>query len=93
MKKILSIVLSLIMLLCFAQPAFAYNISDDIGESFVLHGSLFLTKETKAGEIRYFGERISVTRKDGTELKADDYIRSYEGFVNKSKLTDKLEFD
>ena len=76
MKKILSIVLSLIMLLCFAQPAFAYNISDDIGESFVLHGSLFLTKETKAGEIRYFGERISVTRKDGTELKADDYIRT-----------------
>ena len=76
MKKILSIILSLVFLFCLVQPAFAYDMSDDLKENFILNSSLYLIKETKAGEIKHFGERVTITREDGTDLKADDYIRT-----------------
>lgn len=92
MKKVLSIILFLVFLFCLAQPAFAYDIDADLKESFIRSSSLYLTKETKAGEIKYFGDRIAITRKDGTALKADDYIRtgdrlSYFGILDNYIIT------
>ncbi len=76
MKKFLSVILSVVFTFCLSLPAFAYDINEDLNESFINSNSLYLTKETKAGEIKYFGDRIAITRKDGTPLKADDYIRT-----------------
>lgn len=76
MKKFLSIMLSAVLLITFALSANAYNINADQNESFILDGGLYLTKETKAGEIKYFGERFEILSSDGTYLTADDYIKT-----------------
>lgn len=76
MRKILTIILSAVFLLCLTQSAFAYDINSDLKESFILDNSLYLIKETKAGEIKYFGERITITTAEGEPLDADDYIKT-----------------
>ncbi len=77
MKKILSIILSAVLLLILVPTAFAYNIDGDLAEAFLYNGNqIFLTKETKAGEIKYFGDRITFTRDDNTSVKAEDSLKT-----------------
>lgn len=74
-KKIISIFSAIIICLTFSVTSFAYDFVDDVKSEFLFdYSGLYLTKETKAGELRYFGDRITITTEDGVPLDADDYI-------------------
>lgn len=81
MKKLIYVITAFIMLLCLTPSVSAYDIGDDINESFLFSDAAYLTKETKAGEIKYFGERIKIKDKNGNFLSADDYIKSGDEIV------------
>lgn len=77
MKRLSIIFLVCILLASATVTSFAYNVFDDVAKSFInTEVELYLTEETKAGEIEYFGERITLQDKDGNWLSADDYIPS-----------------
>lgn len=78
MKRFISTIISIVILICFSLPVGAYDYYYDVNRSFLISsdGSLYLTKETKAGEIKYFGERFEICSPDGTYLTADDYIKT-----------------
>ncbi len=77
MKKFLILSIVCVLLSSCIVTSSAYNVLDDISDSFINTDSrLFLTEETKAGEIVYFGERITLQDKDGNWLSADDYVPS-----------------
>lgn len=81
MKKITALFLTAILLICGINTASAYDIGDDVKESFLAYNVLYLTEETKAGEIRYFGERITFKDKDGNVLSAEDNLKSGDTLV------------
>lgn len=82
MKKLFSIILCTGFLLLSILPAGAYNIEADIQESFSPYAdTLFITEETKAGDIKYFGERITFYDSQGNELSADDYLKTGDSLV------------
>ena len=81
MKKLLSSFLTVLMLFSIVYPVFAYDFTSEIDEKFLYNGNLYLTKETKAGEISYFGDRVTICSADGTFLTADDYIKTGDELV------------
>lgn len=82
MKKLTAILLTVILFCSIAHSASAYQLSDDINECFLNYSDcVYLTKETKAGEIKYFGERFTIKDKNGNFLSADDYICSGDTIV------------
>ena len=77
MKKFLILLIISVLLLSCIVTSSAYNLFDDVAESFIATDTrLYLTEETKAGDIEYFGERITLKDKNGNWLSADDYVTS-----------------
>ncbi|MBR3869260.1 MAG: hypothetical protein IKM66_08075 [Clostridia bacterium] len=77
MKKSLSLILSFFIILSLCITSSAYYFFDDAKNDFICTDkALYLTAEKKAGEIDYFGERFTITDKDGNKLSAEDYISS-----------------
>lgn len=75
MKKTLSLILVILICLSVNVTSFAYDFFDDAKNDFICtNGELYLTAETKAGEIDYFGERFTIADKDGNLLSVEDYI-------------------
>ena len=76
MKKFLTIITAAILILFLVPTSFAYHIDDDLSEAFLYDGNqLFLTKPTNAGDINYFGDRITFTTDDDKPVKADDMLK------------------
>lgn len=77
MKNLLKAFFCIIIMLLFCSiPVAAYDLTADISESFIVDTVLYLTEETKAGDIKYFGERITFRDADGNYLSADDYLKT-----------------
>lgn len=72
MKKTLSLILVILICLSVNVTSFAYDFFDDAKNDFICtNGELYLTAETKAGEIDYFGERFTIADKDGNLLSVE----------------------
>ncbi|MBR5498230.1 MAG: hypothetical protein IKV76_09655 [Clostridia bacterium] len=75
MRKIILVFASIILLCVMSVSVSAYDFFDDVKTDFFCTDStLYLTETKKAGDVAYFGERITIADKDGNKLSADDYI-------------------
>lgn len=92
MKKLATVFISVFMFACMTLSVDAYNFSEDLDDKFISYDSvLYLTQETKANNIRYYGDRMTITDKDSNEVDADSYLKTgdrvnYLGVLSSSNI-------